>query len=127
VKGSGEVDDRKQALRVQVTQHEHCTVLEVGGALDFTTAPVFTGHIDAVWDLSVGPRLVLELSQLTFYDSTALAALIYLLQCTQAAATGRLLLVSVPRNLEHLMQRTGLLSHFELRNSTEQAVADLLP
>jgi anti-anti-sigma factor len=120
------VDDRKQALRVQVTQHEHCTVLEVGGALDFTTAPVFTGHIDAVWDLSVGPRLVLELSQLTFYDSTALGALIYLLHRTQAAGTGRLLLVRVPRNLEHLMQRTGLLSYFELRDSTEQAVADLL-
>ena len=85
------MDYQKQALRVQVTQYGHCTVLEVGGALDFITAPVFTDHVDAVWDLSVGPHLVLELSQLTFYDSTALATLIDLLHRTQAAA-GRLLL-----------------------------------
>ncbi|MDP9845981.1 STAS domain-containing protein [Streptosporangium lutulentum] len=121
------MDDRKQALRVQVTQYEHCTVLEIGGALDFLTAPIFADHIDTVWDLSEGPCLVLELSQLTFYDSTALAALIYLLHRIQAAPAGRLLLVSVPRNLEHLMRRTGLLAYFELRDSIERAVADLLP
>ena len=34
--------------------------------------------------------------------------------------------MSVPHHLEHLLQRTGLLSYFELRDSTEQAVADLL-
>ncbi|MEU8382787.1 STAS domain-containing protein, partial [Streptosporangium sp. NPDC048865] len=67
--------DRRQALRVRVTHHGHCGVLEVGGHLDFITAPTFTGHIEAVWDRSEGPRLVLEVSQLTFYDSTALAVL----------------------------------------------------
>lgn len=117
---------REQELRVRVTHRGHCSVLEVGGHLDFITAPTLTDHIDTLWELSVGPRLVLELSQLTFYDSTALGVLAHTLQRVQATATSRLLLVGLPGGLRHLLERTGLLAHFELRDSIEQAVADLL-
>jgi anti-anti-sigma regulatory factor len=73
------------------------------------------------------PRLVLELSQLTFYDSTALGILAHTRQRVHATATGRMVFVGLPAGLRHLLQRTGLLSHFALHDSVEQAVADLLP
>ncbi|MGJ6969286.1 STAS domain-containing protein [Streptosporangium sp. G11] len=121
------MEDRGQALRVRVTHHGHCSVLEVGGHLDFVTAPTLTGHVKAVWDRSEGPRLVLEVSQLTFYDSTALAVLAYTRQRVRDTATGRLLVAGVPHGLRQLLYRTGLLAHFELRDSVDQAVAELLP
>ncbi|WP_329430337.1 STAS domain-containing protein [Streptosporangium sp. NBC_01495] len=119
--------DRGQALRVRVTYYGHCSVLEVGGHLDFITAPTLTGRIEAVWELSEGPRLVLEVSQLTFYDSTALAVLAHTRQRIHATATGRLVFVGLPTGLRQLLRRTGLLSRFELRDSVDHAVAELLP
>ncbi|WTY87984.1 STAS domain-containing protein [Sphaerisporangium sp. NBC_01403] len=44
-----------------------------------------------------------------------------------ATATGRMVFVGLPAGVRHLLQRTGLLSHFALRDSVEQAVTDLLP
>jgi anti-sigma B factor antagonist len=46
-------------------------------------------------------------------------------QRIQATDTGRLLLVGLPQGLRRLLERTGLLPRFELRDSTDQAVADL--
>ncbi|MDP9850288.1 STAS domain-containing protein [Streptosporangium lutulentum] len=120
------MEHRGPGLRVRVTHHGHCSVLKVGGHLDFITAPTLTGHVEAVWEMSPGPRLVLELSQLTFYDSTALAVLAHTRQRIHATATGRLLFVGVPHSLRHLLHRTGLLPRFELRDSVEHAVAPLL-
>ncbi|WP_329086541.1 MULTISPECIES: STAS domain-containing protein [unclassified Streptosporangium] len=121
------MDHHRQELWVRVTHHGHCSVLEAGGHLDFITAPTLTGHVDAVWEMSAGPRLVLELSRLTFYDSTALGVLAHTRQRVQDTTTGRLLFAGVPDGLLHLLRRTGLLPRFELRDSVEQAVADLLP
>ncbi|GAA3107518.1 STAS domain-containing protein [Streptosporangium carneum] len=119
------MNHHRQALRVQVTHHGHCSVLRVGGHLDFITAPTLTDRVDALWESS--PRLVLELSQLTFYDSTAIGVLARLRQRVLDTATGRLLLVGLPHGLRHLLDRTGLLAHFEVREGTDQAVAELLP
>lgn len=121
------MDHHKQALWVRVTHRGHCSVLEVGGHLDFITAPTLTRHVNEVWELSAGPRLVLELSQLTFYDSTALGILANTRQRIQDTTTGRLLFAGVPDGLRHLLRRTGLLPRFELRDDTEEAVAELLP
>jgi anti-sigma B factor antagonist len=120
------VTHHREVLQVQVTHHGHCSVLEVGGHLDFITGPTLTGQVEASWELSAGPRLVLELSQLTFYDSTALGILAHTRQRVRATATGRLVLVGLPTGLRHLLHRTGLLPRFVLRDSVEQAVADLL-
>ena len=125
--GSLRLEYRGQALRVRVTHYGHCSVLEVGGHLDFITAPTLTGHVEAAWDRSAGPRLVLEVSQLTFYDSTALGIMAHTRQRVRDTVTGRLLFAGVPHGLRQLLQRTGLLAHFELRDSVEQAVAELLP
>lgn len=121
-----EVSSYRQDLRVQVTHHGHCSVLEVGGHLDFITTPTLDDHIKAAWEHSTGPRLVLELSQLTFYDSTAVGLLAQTRWRVEDAATGRLLLVGLPHGLRHLLNQTGLLPHFELREGIDQAVAELL-
>ncbi|MER6827488.1 STAS domain-containing protein [Streptosporangium sp. NPDC000563] len=121
------MDHHDQALWVRVTHRGHCSVLEVGGHLDFITASTLAHHVGEAWSMSDGPRLVLELSQLAFYDSTALGVLAQTRQRVQDTATGRLVLVGLPDGLAHLLLRTGLLSHFEVCDDIEQAAADLLP
>ncbi|MEU1734552.1 STAS domain-containing protein [Streptosporangium sp. NPDC020145] len=69
---------------------------------------------------------MLELSRLTFYDSTAVGLLAWTRQRVEDTATGRLLLVGIPHGLRHLLDQTGLLPRFELRDSVGQAVAELL-
>ena len=55
------------------------------------------------------------------------AACLTLGRCGCAAATGRILLAGVRHGLRQLPHRTGLLAHFESRDSVEHAVAELRP
>ncbi|MGJ6966735.1 hypothetical protein ACSDR0_32960 [Streptosporangium sp. G11] len=66
-------------------------------------------------------------SQLIFYDSTALAVLARTRQRVRDTATGRLLFAGVPHGLRQLLRRTGPPARFELRDSVEHAVAEPLP
>ncbi|MBB4913405.1 STAS domain-containing protein [Streptosporangium saharense] len=66
-------------------------------------------------------RLVIDLSGLTFCDSTGLAELLWVLQRSREAGT-RLMLAGTNRTLRHMLTTTGLLSFFELADSVEEAL-----
>ncbi|MFF0574957.1 STAS domain-containing protein [Streptosporangium saharense] len=66
-------------------------------------------------------RLVIDLSGLTFCDSTGLAELLWVLQRSRETGT-RLMLAGTNRTLRHMLTTTGLLSFFELADSVEEAL-----
>ncbi|MER7128050.1 STAS domain-containing protein [Streptosporangium saharense] len=69
-------------------------------------------------------RLVIDLSGLTFCDSTGLAELLWVLQRSREAGT-RLILAGTNRTLRHMLTTTGLLSFFEMTDSVEEALQRL--
>jgi anti-sigma B factor antagonist len=101
-----------------------CTVLYVVGEVGYDSVNALREEIDAVGDWSAGPCLVLDLSGLTFCDSSCLGMLVYTLRRVRAVG-GRLALVAVPPRLDRTLHVTGLHGHFHTADTVEEAVAEL--
>ncbi|MFF4413146.1 STAS domain-containing protein [Streptosporangium sp. NPDC001559] len=109
------------ALSVSSGSHGDAVVVRVVGDLDYDYAPVFRRQIADLWGTSPVPCLVIDLSGLTFCDSTGLAELLWVLQRSREAKT-RLVLAGANRTLRHMLAITGLLTFFELADSVEDAL-----
>ncbi|MFD4032660.1 STAS domain-containing protein [Streptomyces sp. NPDC058637] len=90
------------------TQHTEgdLALTHVAGELDMATAPVLRAQALAL--IEQGHRhLILDLSAVTFCDSTGFSALVGIYRCAQTA-DGTLVLAAVPDRLARLLDLTGL-------------------
>jgi anti-sigma B factor antagonist len=95
-------------------------VLGVGGEIDLQTAPAMRKEALAV--IAQGhPHLILDLTGVTFCDSSGFNALIGIMRCA-TAAHGSLSLAAVPDRLLHILDLTGLSSIMPTYPDTEAAV-----
>ncbi|MBB6417805.1 STAS domain-containing protein [Streptomyces sp. AK010] len=94
-------------------------VLHVAGDLDFDQAPVLRGRLDQL-PLSAGQRLVLDLSDLEFCDSSGITALLAARQHA-LAADADFVLAAVPANLTRVLTLVGLDQVFTLRPGSSAA------
>ena len=108
-------------LAIDRRETDGLTVVEVGGELDVYTAPrlmqvvadsVAQGHRD----------LVIDLSGVTFMDSTALGVLVSSRQMV-AEGEGRLRLVLSDPHVGKIMRITGFQDLFEIFSTLEDAVS----
>jgi len=65
---------------VAETSSEGTRVLALRGELDVATIPRFTQALDTALDGTAAPRLLVDLSEVTFIDSTALMTLLSVLR-----------------------------------------------
>jgi anti-anti-sigma factor len=86
------------------------TVLEFTGELDAATAPTALKAIQAL-TLRRGEQLVVDLSALTFCDSSGISALLAARNLA-LAADGVIALVAVPRQLQRSLKLIGLAAFF---------------
>lgn len=108
---------------LNVTTRETITgpVLEIVGELDFVHAPQLR-ELLSVLVLRPGQRLILDLSELSFCDSSGIAAL--LAAHNQAlAARADLALVAVPPHTLRILRNVGLDQIFPLFPDTATATA----
>ncbi|MFI6506374.1 STAS domain-containing protein [Streptosporangium sp. NPDC050855] len=69
------------------------------------------------------PCLILDLTGITFCDSTGLAELLWSLRRSQETGT-RLVVAGASRTLRHMLATTGLLSYFTMADSVEEALRE---
>jgi anti-sigma B factor antagonist len=87
--------------------------IALGGELDLAAAPALRRELEAVGEV---PRLVLDVSETTFVDSSVLRELL----AANAAARERggvLVLAGIPAPVRRLLELTGTLELFELQGS----------
>ncbi|GAA2874272.1 STAS domain-containing protein [Streptosporangium fragile] len=96
-------------------------VVQANGELDYRHAPVFRSELTKAWEAGTPPLVVIDLTGLTFCDSTGMAELILGLQRSHALGT-RLVLAGVHGTLERILAITGLRSSFEVFPSVEEAL-----
>jgi anti-sigma B factor antagonist len=97
------------------------TIVEVEGEIHVSTAPEFSGMLSAAID-SGRTALVLDLTAVTFIDSTGLSVLLNgLRQVTRAG--GRMALVCTNPTVLRLFEITRLDSTFDIHAELEPAVA----
>jgi anti-sigma B factor antagonist len=107
-------------LSISTETNEEAVVVHVGGDLDVYTAPRLKDTLaKAMVD---GRRLVLDLSQVHFIDSTALGVLVSLLEQSQAAA-GDLRLVMDDPYLLKIFHITGFDGMFSIYPEVAEALS----
>lgn len=81
-------------------------VVTVGGEIDFETAPALRTH--GLELIAQGhPHLILDLTPVTFCDSSGFNALIGIMRCARTA-NGSLTLAAAPDRLSRMLDLTGL-------------------
>lgn len=98
-------------------------VVEIEGQVDLYSAPEFKERTTRALDVGA-TRVIIDLSRVTFMDSTGLGILINTLNRVRLAR-GELALVVTNYDLERLLDLTGLHGTFTLYRSRDQAVREL--
>jgi anti-sigma B factor antagonist len=95
-------------------------LVSVSGELDYFTAPQLELAIESASD-GHGPRLIVDLSAISFVDSTALGVL--LKHVTRLAARGgSLIVVSNDPRISRLLEITGLQERIATRSTLQEAL-----
>jgi anti-sigma B factor antagonist len=120
VDGRGE-SPRPQELRISGHPIDDTThVIEVEGQVDLYSAPEFKERTRQVIDQG-NRRVIIDLSHVSFMDSTGLGVLIGALKRLRAARA-ELLLVVTDYDIERLFELTGLDGSFKIYRSVDEAI-----
>jgi anti-sigma regulatory factor (Ser/Thr protein kinase) len=123
-------------FRLDQRHLDDCTVLAVTGSLDLASAAQLTAAVTALLTPPSPPqpatppqasalRLVLDLSGLTGWDSSGLAALVTAQKQITANPPARMVLAGLPGHLAWHLRDAGVAGRFTLADSTAAAVAAL--
>ncbi|MFC4586274.1 STAS domain-containing protein [Sphaerisporangium corydalis] len=113
-------------LRVTVETSPAAVVVGLRGELDMATTPRLAGELGVVYELDHPPRLIFDLSELEFCDSSGLGALVRAYKQVRQA-DGLLALAGVHGMCERVLLRTGLVRIFTCYPTVADAIAGLPP
>jgi anti-sigma B factor antagonist len=96
-------------------------VVSVGGELDLRVAPAFREAVERVIDKGAR-RLLVDLSEVTFIDSTSIGVLVGALKRLRASG-GSLELICTEKNVLRTLEVSGLDQEFRIHSSRDEALA----
>jgi anti-anti-sigma factor len=102
-----------------------CTILAVTGQLDLGSSGEFGGAVGDLIAATPGLRLILDMSALSWWDSSGLAALITAQQRISHDRSARMIVACLPGPLAERLREAGLAGRFTLADSRDGAVAAL--
>jgi anti-sigma B factor antagonist len=107
-------------LRVQLEGSEEVPVIRVAGEVDLTTAPELRAKLAEL--PAAGGTVVIDMSEVTFLDSTGLSVLVasWKRLCEAGEKNSFRLVVNRPA-IQRVLDVTGLTQIFEVFSSLEEA------
>ena len=99
-----------------------CTVISVTGELDLSSAAQFTRAVGELVSAAPAVRLVLDLSALTWWDSSGLAALIVARHQVSGHPDAQMVIVGLPGYLMQRLRAAGLDGQFATAGTTDEAI-----
>ena len=113
-------------MRFELSDHtvdSETHVIELGGEIDLYTAPEFKERMAEIIDEGK-TRVVVDLSEATFIDSTTLGVLVGGVKRLRPAG-GSLVLVCTDENILKIFEITGLDRVFPIHATRDEALADV--
>ncbi|MFB4295225.1 STAS domain-containing protein [Actinomadura sp. NTSP31] len=98
-----------------VAEHDGWTVVSVAGELDLATAGTLDEHLSEAIGADGPPRVVVDVTGMTFCDSSGLNVLIRASKRI-AAMRGRFVLVRPTERVRNVLRVTGLERVFDIRD-----------
>jgi anti-anti-sigma factor len=112
-------------LEVQSWRLGSIRVLRLVGELDAYTAPVVRVELDAALLNFDVPALIVDFMQLTFLASAGVNLMLDMRAEVLVREGHLMLILPLGGRPRHLFELTGLVDHFEFRESMEEGVAAL--
>jgi anti-sigma B factor antagonist len=109
-----------QEFGVSDQQRDGASVVTPHGEVDMATAPALSEHLDEVIDRNRG-HVVVDLTPVTFIDSTGLGVLISAKHRCDEAGRELRVVISQP-NIRKVFEITGLTDHFTLYDALDPAL-----
>jgi anti-sigma B factor antagonist len=109
-------------FQVRADEHGRYTTLHATGALDYGSSSILKEQTDAVLEATDHPRLVIDLTGVTFCDSTGYGVLMYALIHIRRVA-GSLILVGASAVMRQRLNRLGVGELFDTRGTVEEAIS----
>jgi len=109
-------------MPVEETSDGDLSILAVGGELDYEASPQLRARLTGAIKAG-GRRLVLDLSDVTFIDSTAIGVLAGTVARLDEAGGGSLAVVSTHEKVLQIFEITGLDSVITVHSSREEALS----
>ncbi|MBO2465510.1 STAS domain-containing protein [Actinomadura violacea] len=103
-----------------VAEHDGWTVVTVAGELDLGTAGRLDEHLSKAIGAQGRPRVVVDVTRMTFCDSSGLNVLIRASKRI-AAMQGRFVMVRPTERVRNVLRVTGLERVFDIRDELPQA------
>jgi anti-sigma B factor antagonist len=114
----GEGDGLRRPPVEAVERHKAAIVVRLAGELDlYNVGEVSTALAEAAGEKP--ERLVIDLAEVEFVDSTALGVLV---EVRRGLADTRLLLAAPGPDVRRALEVSGLATHFDVRDSVENAL-----
>jgi anti-sigma B factor antagonist len=108
-------------ISIAVQAHGDVTVVSLRGELDSGSASMLRAYLSVI-PRTAAARVVVDLADLAFIDSTGLAVLVGYRKRTQGQG-GSFALAAPQTAVRRLLSTTGLLSWFEVHDTVAQALA----
>jgi anti-anti-sigma factor len=109
-----------EAFTVRTEQHGDAAVVVPTGELDLATAPALEGALARAFDAAGGGRVVLDLRELEFIDSSGLRTLLTARRRADDASA-RFSLIAGHRGLERTLEIAGVHKVFDWTPAEELA------
>jgi anti-sigma B factor antagonist len=111
-----------ELMTTRVDQADRSVVVHVAGEIDYVSAEVLRERVTGAAATAGSWRLVLDLGDVEYCDSSGLAVLVGLWKAARAEG-GKLVLASVPGSCSRLLRRTGLGGVADAYGTVAEAVA----
>lgn len=108
-------------MTVEVREHGSAIVAKVSGELDLLTAPSFRAQVDEALAANGLRNLILELSGLSFVDSSGLGAILGRYKVVTQLG-GRMILAGPQPQVQRIFALSGLFKIMDPASSLDQAL-----
>jgi anti-sigma B factor antagonist len=109
-------------VHISARRQDKTTVFDISGDIDFANSPVVRDSVLREIRESRTPRVVMNLSQVRYMDSSGVASLVEGLKASRDLGS-RFILYGLSTSAREVLQLSRLIKVFEVYDNEEQAMA----